>query len=99
VETLAVTWVHHLWFVWVWPSLKGNGPEDVIATIGVAVLTALVWPPARRAVHRFVDRKLDTVKAHMAGHHSAAAAELAELHRKLDHVIRHHPDIPDLPPR
>ena len=23
----------------------------------------------------------------------------SELHRKLDHIIKHHPDIPDLPPK
>ena len=25
-------------------------------------------------------------------------AAAAELHRKMDHIIHHHPDIPDLPP-
>lgn len=29
--------------------------------------------------------------------HRAMAHNTAELHRKLDHIIHHHPDIPDLP--
>ncbi len=29
--------------------------------------------------------------------HRIHAMQNAELHRKLDHIIHHHPDIPDLP--
>lgn len=89
--------LHHFWFVWAWPSLKGNGPEDVIGTIGVAVIASLLWPPARRAIHRFVDAKTLAIKAHVTGHHRAHAEELDELRRRLDHIIANHPDIPDLP--
>ena len=70
-------WLHHLWFTWVYPSLKGNGPEAAIQTVVYAGIAVLVWPPARRWFR----------------------AEQAELHRKLDHVIRHSKDIPDLPPK
>ena len=81
--------LHHFWFVWVWPSVKGNGPEDALATIGVAILTILLWPPIRRRIHAKFSVLME--------HHRSHRADLAEIHRKLDWVITNHPDIPDLP--
>lgn len=50
------------------------------------LLGAVLWPPLRRAVHRFADRKLGQVHT-----------RLAEQERMLAHIIEHHPDIPPLP--
>ena len=86
------SWLHHLWFAWFWPSDLGNGPEAIQEAVVVAVATAIVWPPLRKRIHRFADRKLAETEA-------AARRERDELHRKLDHIIHHHPDIPDLPSR
>ena len=78
------------WDRWIWPAGGSGGiPGDVIATliwviIG-GIVGALVWPPTRRAIEQFVKR------------HAEGANE--ELHRKLDHIIAHHPDIPPLPPK
>lgn len=91
-----MTGLHHLWFVWGWPSVKGNGPEDLMATVALGVITAVLWPRARRAVHRFVDRKAEALKTHVGLVH---AQSNADLHQKLDHIITHHPDIPPLPKR
>lgn len=90
-------WLHHLWFTYGWPSDLGNGPEAIQQTVIYALIAVIVWPPARRAVHRFADRKLDSVKAHVAAEHARAHEADLELHRKLDHIIRHSPHIPDLP--
>jgi hypothetical protein len=48
-----------------------------------AIQEALIVAALIPAVRRYVKREL--AKAH------------DELHRKLDHIIKHHPDIPDLP--
>jgi hypothetical protein len=55
---------------------------NISAGIIVAVVASLFWPPMRRRLDAFVK-----------GHIIAANAD---IHRKLDHIIRHHPDIPDL---
>jgi hypothetical protein len=78
------------WDRWVWPAGGSGGiPGDLVATliwvVIVGIVGALVWPPARHAIERFVTR------------HAEGANE--ELHRKLDHIIAHHPDIPPLPPK
>lgn len=102
-------WLSDFWFGYAWPSDKGNGPEAIQQTVVYAAVAVLVWPRARRAAHRFVDRKADAIKAHMSSEvtiiHNARARADADLHAKLDethravmHVIAHHPDIPDLPP-
>jgi hypothetical protein len=61
----------------------------------VAVGGSLLWPPTRRRIHAFVDKKLKPIHDHFTATH----ASNAELHRKLDHIIEHHPDIPALPPK
>ena len=77
-----MTWLHSLWFHYFVPSLWGNGPEALIEMAAVGIVGALIWPRVRHAVETFVKRHL----------HSGNA----ELHRKLDHIIDKHPDIPDL---
>ena len=94
--------LHHLWFVWVWPSIKGNGPEDVLATIAVALLTVLLWPPIRRRIHHFIDAKVDTVHVKLnsfLAHHKEHKEDLTEIKRMAQHIIDNHPDIPPLPPK
>jgi hypothetical protein len=70
---------------WIWPAGGSGGiPGDVVATliwvVLAAIATTLLYPPLRKAMEAFVKR-----------HVSAGSAE---LHRKLDHIIEHHPDIP-----
>jgi F0F1-type ATP synthase membrane subunit b/b' len=66
----------------------------------ILIVAALVWPPTRRRIHRFVDRKAESIHTKLDAlhnRHDEHDASLKELHRKLDHVIKHHPDIPALP--
>jgi hypothetical protein len=74
-----------------------NASEQMIAFIFIAVIGATLWPPLRRAVgkalHRFVDAKLKPLHDHL----TSAREDREELHRKLDHIIEHHPDIPAFP--
>jgi hypothetical protein len=77
------------WHRWVWPAGGSGGtPGDVVGTLIWVVIAALVvrllWNPVKRLIRGHVD------------------VDLAYLHKKLDahadlleHIIRHHPDIPD----
>lgn len=62
-----------------------NGSEQLVAIIIGAMITYIVWPKFRHAMDGWI-------KGHMH-------ASNEELHRKLDHIIKHHPDIPPLPPK
>ena len=74
----------------------------------VFLAAVLIWPPTRRRLHRFVDRKLDPVHAHLTHirhHHEHANRQREQLDAKLErnfvaaqHIARHHPDIPDIGP-
>ena len=70
-----MNWLYTLWYGYVWPSLKGNGPEAVVQTVVYGVLAIILIPPVRRF----------------------AKAEFEKVHAKMDHIIKHHPDIPDFP--
>lgn len=89
-----------------WPFDRSFvGPNLVAAVVQYSVLATLavfLYPPWRRAAHRFVDRKLEPVHEHLTAiraHHETAKAERDEIHRKLDHIIKHSSEIPDLPAR
>ena len=97
---IATSW----WHTWVWPANGSGGiPGDVVGTLYWVVLagivTSILWPPARRRIHAFLDRKVDAIKVHVANHHAVTGNELAEMHRKLDHLLRHTGADATLPPR
>lgn len=77
-------WLSHFWFVYVWPSCKGNGPEAVIQTVVYGAIALVFVPPLRR----WFGRHMEALKSHITAEHAA-------VHAKLDHVIKHSPDIPD----
>lgn len=56
---------------------------NIVAGIVSFAALSLLWPRLRRAISKFV-------REHVS-------AGNAELHAKLDHIIKHSPDIPDLP--
>jgi hypothetical protein len=77
-----------------WPPDRSFvGPNIVAAIIQWAIIFVvgvLVWPPTRRRLHRFMDRKLERVHAELDAHrnmHDAHAARLDALHEKLDRLL------------
>ena len=95
-------WLYHQWFGYEWPSDKGNGPEAITELIVLGIITAIVIPPIRRwflSKFHHMHERLEEVHATVIAHHDEAQEARAELHRKLDHVIKHSKDIPDLPPK
>ena len=82
-------WLHHLWFTYGWPSDMGNGPEGLQQALVGFVLAVILIPRVRRFFGQgwgLLHEKLDS----LGDHHR-------ETQRILHHVIKHHPDIPDLP--
>jgi hypothetical protein len=89
IHLLADTQNDTFWHRWVWPAGGSGGtPGDVVGTLIWVVIAAIVvrllWNPVKRLIRNHVD------------------VDLEYLHRKLDahadlleHIIRHHPDIPD----
>ena len=74
------------WTHWIWPAgLSGGIPGDVFATliwvVIAAIVSTIIYPPLRHRIEAWL--------------HHHLKSEQAELHAKLDHIIRHHPDIPD----
>jgi hypothetical protein len=80
----SMNWLHHFWFTYEWPSDQGNGPEAVSEMLVVAIFVSLLVPRVRK----WWARHIEELKAHVS-------AENKELHEKMDHIIKHHPDIPD----
>lgn len=79
----------HLLHAWEWFVNVVNGnhpwlPGNLVWAVITVVVVTLLWPRLRRAVDRWMKGHID--RAH------------AELHRKLDHIIRESPDIHALPP-
>ena len=69
----------NLWFGYFWPSLEGNGPEDIISMIVVGVVSVLIWRPVKRA---WIAHKAAVERNFIA----------------LQHIAKHHPDIPEIGP-
>ena len=69
---------------------------EIIAIEVVTPFAALLWPPTRRRIHRFADKKLHAIHDKLdehASHHEAHAqafdeirASLKDLHRKHDEL-------------
>jgi hypothetical protein len=57
------------------------------------LLGSLVWPPTRKRLHRFVDRKLAPLHAKMDAHHDEHAESLAQLHASLADLHRKHDEL------
>jgi ABC-type Fe3+ transport system permease subunit len=85
-----------LWFNYAWSSDKGNGPEAIQQTIIYAAIAALIYPPSRKAVERWIERHKDDLKRDRQALDEKASAERQELDRKLSHIIKYHPGIPDI---
>ena len=105
----VIIWQHRV-VTDVWPLDNSTvGPNLLAALIQgavVLIVVVLIWPPTRRRLHLFMDRKIDTVqsslvklhreaKEHSDLLHQESTVNRATLEAKLDHVIKYHPDIPE----
>jgi len=76
-----VHWLSYQWFNYWWPSDKGNGPEAIQQTLVYAATAALFVP----IIHRWITKHLD-----------ALHAKLDKSHELMRHIIKYHPDIPEI---
>ena len=57
-------WLSYQWFIYWWPSDKGNGPENIQWTAFAVLITVIVYPPIRHSIKREFEKlhhKLDHV--------------------------------------
>jgi hypothetical protein len=75
-----------------WPLDNSRVGPNLTASIVqwalIAIAVALLYPPARRALERYAQRHVDSIKAHIS-------AEQDHLHTKMDHIIRNSKSIPN----
>lgn len=72
------------------PDRSFVGPNLVASLVlwsGGLIVLALIYPPTRHWIEKLVQNHVEALKAH-------ASVENTLLHRKLDHIIKHHPAIP-----
>ena len=84
-----------------WPVDRSFVGPNLLASIVqwalIAAIVSVVYPPIRHAIAHFIERHVDSIKGHISLEHQKASRERELMHRKLDHVIKHSPDIPDFP--
>lgn len=66
-------WLYHYWFTYEWPSLQGNGPEDVTSSLTKIALAMALIPVIRKFIKR------EVAKAH---------AELNVVEAEVEKVAR-----------
>jgi len=60
-------WLHELWFGYFWPSLQGNGPEDILSYLVIGGGVTLIGQKLLkewRAHHAHLHAKLDHIIEH-----------------------------------
>src|ERR1035437_517636 len=93
-----MTWFHHIWFQYFWPSLMGNGPEALVQTVAYGLIAYLFIPPFRRWINgHFKAQKETNERQHeerlrQAEIHQAATHELLKKHYQVqvDLAKAHH---------
>lgn len=80
-----------------WPPDQSTvGPNIIAAIIQgiiVSIIAILLWPPWRKRIHSFVDRKLDVLSAHHEKHHADIRTlmhAVEGLHHRMDGVAEAH---------
>ena len=66
-----MNWLYNFWYGYWWPSIKGNGPEDVTSLLIVGTLTAVFVPVVRRWFKAHIEHlhaKLDHIIVHSKEH-------------------------------
>lgn len=58
------------WFVWIYPSLRGNGPEGLAQSLVYGMIAFAVYPPLRKWAKRETEHlhaKVDHLAKHLPG--------------------------------
>jgi uncharacterized membrane-anchored protein YitT (DUF2179 family) len=96
VATVLSAFISH-WFALrlqsdFWPVDKSTVGPNILASaiqaIIVVTVMALCYPPFRKALDKAATKHKNEIKQHLTD-------ELSEVHAKMDHIIKNHPNIPD----
>jgi len=78
-----------------WPIDKSTVGPNLLASVVqyaiILIIVALLYPPIRDRVKRYIEHHVDSIKEH-------ASAEVDVVHETLAHIIKHSKDIPDFTP-
>jgi hypothetical protein len=89
-------WGHDRIIADTWPVDNSRVMTNVVAGFIQVFIAGLVlyivWKPLRDSANRWVHGHFERHRALSA---AARKDELADLHAKVDHIIKHAPDIPD----
>lgn len=79
-----------------WNVVRGNiGAVPWQAAI-FSPFVALLWPKVREWIRTFLHKHIVIpMQAHVSTSNDEVRVLLEEAHAKMDHIILHHPDIPD----
>lgn len=76
-----------------WPPDRSFvGPNLLAAAVQaliVGLVVVLIWPPTRRRLHRFMDRKLEAVHTKLDDHITAVREHQQRQHEHNEWVARH----------
>lgn len=80
----------------VWPPDRSFVAPNLLASFVLfslgLIFAAVLWPPTRKRLHHFMDKKLAPVHAHLTHlreHHEASAARQEHMIRQNAHIIKH----------
>ena len=68
-----------------------------VQAVFVTIILSALYPPIRHRVEAWVTKHKDDIKAHISAEHLVTHDKLQAVHERVQHVIEHHPDIPDFP--
>lgn len=72
--------LHNFWFNYEWPSIRGNGPEDITSLIVVGIIASFVVPRIR---HWWATRE------------AAMHDKINHMLKQNAHIIKHSEEIPN----
>lgn len=79
-----------------WPPDRSFISPNILASLiifdVVTLAAALFYPPVKKALDESIKLHKKALTEDIKGH---VSSELSDVHAKLDHVIKHHPDIPE----
>jgi hypothetical protein len=81
-------WLNTQWFLYWWPSDKGNGPENIQWTVLALIVASLLIPRVRKffkrhfeSVHEKLDHHHEMVLQQNEAHHEEAMRQAEEHHK------------------
>ena len=80
-------WLSYKWFIFWWPSDKGNGPENVQWTVLALIVASLLIPRVRK----FFSNHMKAIHEKLDHHHEEMLRQAEDHHvKQMDLAKKHH---------